>query len=112
MLKSYNISFVIISKIDENPFSKGIQNKDNIMTDIYNCNEINKINNNDYILSYFKKLLSEEKYSLLSSIIINKNRLLFDISNYPDDLTNECIKKNKDIIDEIIACDKNDERWC
>ena len=109
LLKSYNISFVIISKIDENPFSKGIQNKDNIMTDIYNCNEINKINNNDYILSYFKKLLSEEKYNLLSSIITDKNRLLFDISSYPDDLTNECIKKNKDIIDEIIACDKNDE---
>ena len=109
LLKSYNISFVIISKIDENPFSKGIQNKDNIMTDIYNCNEINKINNNDYILSYFKKILSEEKYSLLSSIITDKNRLLFDISSYPDDLTNECIKKNKDIIDEIIACDKNDE---
>jgi len=109
LLKSYNISFIIISKIDENPFKIIEKTNDIIMTDIYNGNEINKINNNDYILSYFKKILTEDKYNLLSSIIADKNKLLFDISSYPEDLVNECIKKNKDIIDEINACDKNDE---
>ena len=105
LLKSFNIYFIIISKIDNNPISTILNTNENIMTDI----EINTFNNNDYILSYFKKMLTPDKYKLLSSIITDKYKLLFDTSNYPDDLINECIKKNKDILDEITQCDKYNE---
>ena len=41
---------------------------DNITSDIYNSNEISSIVNDDYILTYFKKMLTPKKYNLLSKI--------------------------------------------
>ncbi len=107
LLKNYNILFSIISKIDD----KFILTDENetITTDIYNVNELITINNNDYILSYFKKLLTTDKFNLLDSIIKDKQKLLFDVSSYPEDLLNECMKKNKEILIDIESCNNCDE---
>ena len=107
LLKNYNILFSIISKIDD----KFILTDENetITTDIYNVNELITINNNDYILSYFKKLLTTDKFNLLDSIIKDKQKLLFDVLSYPEDLLNECMKKNKEILIDIESCNNCDE---
>jgi exonuclease SbcC len=106
LLKSFNIKFIIISKIIDNSFI--IDNKsdliDNITSDIYNSNEISSIVNDDYILSYFKKTLTSKKYNLLSLFIKDKDTLLFDETNMNDDLINECKKKNLELKPLIQLC--------
>ena len=113
LLKSYNIQFIIISKIYDNSFindcSPTRELIENITTDIYNSNEISSLVNDDYLLSYFKKTLSEKKYNLLSMFIKNKETLLFDETFINDDLINECIKKNKEIKLLINLCNNNNE---
>ena len=107
LLKKYNIIFSIISKIDDKIITGDV--KETITTDIYNVNELTTINNNEYILSYFKKLLTIDKYNLLEAVINDKHKLLFDVSNYPEDLLNECMKKNKEILTDIENCNNCDE---
>jgi DNA repair exonuclease SbcCD ATPase subunit/DNA repair exonuclease SbcCD nuclease subunit len=108
LLKSFNISFNIISKIYDNPFINDCL-IDNITTDIYNSNEISSIVNDDYILTYFKKLLTPKKYNLLSQFLKDKETLLFNESNINDDLLDECRKKNKEIKLLIDICNTNNE---
>ena len=105
LLKKYKIKFTIISKINDTNNEDEI--KEHIADDI--GNEISTMNNDDYILSYFKKMLTPSKYSLLSSIIKDKDVLLFDTSKYPEELLNECIKKNKELSVIIKSCNQNDE---
>lgn len=111
LLKKYNIHFIIISKIDDNHFINDcrIELLDNITTDIYNNNEISSIINDDYILSYFKKLLPSKKYNLLSSFLKDKDRLLLDETIINDDLIIECKKKNLELKPLIQLCNSNNE---
>ena len=111
LLKKYNIHFIIISKIDDNHFINDcrIELLDNITTDIYNNNEISSIINDDYILSYFKKLLPSKKYNLLSSFLKDKDRLLLDETIINDDLIIECKKKNLELRPLIQLCNSNSE---
>jgi len=111
LLKSFHINFIIISKIDDNNFSTNYDTDvlDNITTDIYDSNEISSIVNDEYILTYFKKMLTPKKYSLLSMFIKDKDTLLFDETNINNDLIDECKKKNKEIRLCIDLCNTNTE---
>jgi DNA repair exonuclease SbcCD ATPase subunit/DNA repair exonuclease SbcCD nuclease subunit len=95
LLKSHNIQFNIISRLNE----KSLTNCD------YEHNEtLTNVINNDYILSYFKQFLSQDKYLLLSNIIHNKEFLLFNINDYPTELHNDCLKRNKELSVIINSC--------
>jgi DNA repair exonuclease SbcCD ATPase subunit/DNA repair exonuclease SbcCD nuclease subunit len=111
LLKSYNIKFIIISKIDDKSFITDTRTDliDNITTDIYNNNEISSIVNDDYILTYFKKMLTSKKYNLLSMFIKDKNTLLLDETNTNDDLIIDCKKKNLELKPLIQLCNNHNE---
>jgi len=111
LLKSFHINFIIVSKIDDNSFitDNRIDLIDNITTDIYNSNEISSIVNDDYILTYFKKMLTAKKYNLLSMFMTDKDTLLFNETFINNDLIDECRKKNKEIKLLIDLCNTNTE---
>ena len=102
LLNKYNISYSIISRNIEQSLIKEYQSVNNTET-IYN------IANNEYILSYFNKILPYDKYLLLVNIINNKESLLFNTNKYTSDLHDECFKKNKDINNAILSCIKSQE---
>ena len=108
LLKSYNISFNIISRLDETKYI-GQKEDDYIATEIYNEAQMINIVDNSFILNYFSKYLTSDKLKILDNIILNKEQLLFDISKYPDDLHSECIKRNKELSLEISKCVKSDD---
>jgi len=108
LLKSFNISFTIISRLDETKFI-GQKEDDYITTEIYNETQMINIVDNSFILNYFSKYLTSDKLKILHNIISNKEQLLFDISKYPEDLHTECIKRNKELSLEITKCIKNDD---
>jgi DNA repair exonuclease SbcCD ATPase subunit/DNA repair exonuclease SbcCD nuclease subunit len=110
LLKSFYINFIIISKIDDNSFITDYRTDliDNITTDIYNSNEISSIVNDDYILTYFKKMLTPKKYNLLSMFITDKDTLLLNETTN-NDLIDECRKKNKELKLLIDLCNTNTE---
>jgi len=108
LLKSFNISFNIISRLDETKFI-GQKEEDYIATEIYNEAQMINIVDNSFILNYFSKYLSSDKLKILHNIILNKEQLLFDISKYPDDLHSECVKRNKELSLEISKCVKSDD---
>jgi exonuclease SbcC len=108
LLKSFNISFNIISRLDETKFI-GQKEEDYIATEIYNEAQMINIVDNSFILDYFSKYLSSDKLKILYNIILNKEQLLFDISKYPDDLHSECVKRNKELSLEILKCVKSDD---
>jgi len=108
LLKSYNISFNIISRLDETKYI-GQKEDDYIATEIYNEAHMINIVDNSFILNYFSKYLTSDKLKILDNIILNKEQLLFDISKYPDDLHSECIKRNKELSIEILKCVKSDD---
>jgi len=108
ILNNFNISFQIVSKLSNQ------SNQNTITKRIHNSNEEDNSDNKElldtnYLLDYFKKLLSDDKYKILLNIIKDKETLLFDIHKYPDDLHCECIKRNKDLEPIINLCnDAND----
>ena len=109
LLKSYNIIFNIFSRIDErNLLSLDVVTNNDDLNDEITINNIYNIDNN-YLLTYFKKLLTDYKYNKLIEIIKNKDLLLFDKNKYPDDLFNEIIKRNKELSLVIQSCVKNDD---
>jgi DNA repair exonuclease SbcCD ATPase subunit/DNA repair exonuclease SbcCD nuclease subunit len=110
LLKSYNIKFTIISKINDKSFITDTRTHliDNITTDIYNTNEISSIVNDDYILSYFKKMLTPNKYNLFSLFLKDKNTLLFD-ETLNDNLFIDSKKKNLELKPLIELCNKQCE---
>ena len=109
LLKSYDINFTIISNLNERCLNLDITNDYNIDNILNDKDEIDNIIDNNYILSYFSKMLSIDKQNKLTNIIKNKELLLFDVNKYPDDLTDECIRRNKDIMLSITNCVKTDD---
>jgi len=108
LLKSFDISFLIISRLDETKYI-GEKEDDYIANEIYNEVQMINIVDNAFILNYFSKYLTSDKLKILSNIISNKDELLFDVSNYPIDLQLECIKRNKELNIEITKCIINDD---
>ena len=99
LFNKYNISYSIISRNIEHSL-KDYQS-------VNNTDTINNIANDEYILSYFNKILPSDKYTLLVNIIKNKESLLLNINKYSSDLHEECCKKNKEINASIISCNKS-----
>jgi DNA repair exonuclease SbcCD ATPase subunit len=110
LLKIYNITFNIFSRIDERNLLS-LTNTDTDITDLNDEITINNIYNidNNYLLTYFKKILTDYKYNKLIEIIKNKDLLLFDKNKYPEELFNEIIKRNKELSLVIQSCVKNDD---
>jgi len=109
LLKRENITFTIISNLNERCLNLDIITDYKIDDYLSDKNEIDNIIDNNYILSYFSKMLSVDKQNKLTNIIKNKELLLFDVNKYPDDLTDECIKRNKDILISITNCVKSND---
>jgi DNA repair exonuclease SbcCD ATPase subunit/DNA repair exonuclease SbcCD nuclease subunit len=114
ILEKHNIKYVITEKIDNfNNFAHNeSRNTSGISSisdaDIYSsCNE--EIINNDALINYFKPLLTPENLLLLNKIIKNKELLLIDVDNYPEELREECLKINKELMAVINTCNITDD---
>jgi len=114
ILEKYNIKYVITEKIDNfnnfahNESRNSSDISDTIDADIYSsCNE--EIINNDALINYFKPLLTPENLSSLNKIINDKELLLIDVDNYPEELREECLKINKEIMAVINTCNITDD---
>lgn len=99
ILQKYNINYVITEKTDclnNINYSLSYNKIGDIINNSYiNDNFINV--NNDVLTDYFKPLLSQENLLFLNKIIKNKEVLLLDTSNYPEELQEETIKINKEL---------------
>ena len=133
ILNAFDISFQIVSKInnpsqtvlerihiqsnergdkggdgDGDKGGDGDGDGDNDRGDGDNGTSVCSLDTN-YLLVYFKKLLTDDKYKILLQIIKDKETLLFDIHKYPEDLHQECIKRNKDLEPLISLCNEADD---
>jgi DNA repair exonuclease SbcCD ATPase subunit/DNA repair exonuclease SbcCD nuclease subunit len=106
ILNPFNISFQIVSKL--NAINCNHLGEANNANNIDNAEEDTLVDT-DYLLNYFKKLLSADKYKILLKIIKDKESLLFDINKYPEELHSECIKRNKELIPIITSCNNTDD---
>lgn len=61
------------------------------------------------MLAYFQRFLSQEKQTMLGNILRSYDTLLFNLSRYPEELHDECKRKNKDISQLINACMQADD---
>lgn len=111
ILEKYNIKYVITEKIDNlNNFAHNQSHNISCTkdTDISSsCYE--EIINNDALINYFKPLLTSENLLLLNNIIKNKELLLIDAGNYPEELREECLKINKELMAVINTCNITDD---
>ena len=106
MLSKYDITVRIASsKINTTP--KNPQTHSD-MSNIHIQNN-NIIINKSTLIEHFQKHLSKEQHVLLSSIMKNNDKLLFDVQQYPIELHEECYKKNKELSVFISHCCKSDE---
>ena len=105
ILNTFNISFQIVSRLNANTRNtlEATASQDHETSS--EC-----LLDTNYLLVYFKKLLSQDKYNILLNIIKDKESLLFDITKYPEDLHTECIKRNKDLEPIINSCNDADDR--
>jgi DNA repair protein SbcC/Rad50 len=100
ILKKHNIDYDIIEKIDS--FSKFANPIDK---ELYcHHDDAHDINvNNDVLTEYFKPLLSTENLVFLNNIIKNKELLLLNSENYPEELQEETNRINKELSQIINA---------
>jgi DNA repair exonuclease SbcCD ATPase subunit/DNA repair exonuclease SbcCD nuclease subunit len=104
LFNAYAISFQIVSKLNT------IRNL-NVPDRTESTNEYHEcLLDTNYLLVYFKKILTDDKYNVLLKIMKDKEYLLFDTLTYPDDLHTECIKRNKDLEPIIRSCNDADDR--
>ena len=105
LFNTHSISFQIVSKINTIMNANAIANAANT----YTATTRECLLDTNYLLVYFKKLLTDDKYNVLLKIMKDKEYLLFDIRNYPEDLHPECIKRNKDLEPVISLCNTADD---
>ena len=112
ILQKYNIKY---DKFDKLNILRNFNNT-NMLTHYTNIKDINMIDYENYyniniddniITEYFKPFLTEENQLFLSKIIKNKEVLLLDVKNYPEELQEEIIKINKELL-EIISISSNE----
>lgn len=101
LLNKYNISYSIISRNADQSLIKDYQ------PIVNTTDNINNVANEEYILSHFNKILPSDKYLLLVNIIRNKETLLLNTTKYPNELHDECNKRNKEINACILSCNKS-----
>lgn len=61
------------------------------------------------LLNYFQNHLNHDQLNILKNILHSYEHLLFDLSKYPEDLHDDCRKKNKEISQLISSCIKADD---
>ena len=109
ILNTFDISFRIVSKLNGSSNMVGADaSAASAATDIQSDETLSRLDT-EYLLDYFKKLLTPDKYKILLGIIKDKETLLFDISKYPEDLHADCIKRNKDLEPIINLCNATDD---
>ena len=96
LMNKYKISYNIIS----NNITENISNK--LFTDTLD-NSYNFFDKDNFI-TFFKQHLNNKQYLLLNDIIKNYDTLLFNIDDYPIELHNDCLKKNKELSVLINNC--------
>jgi exonuclease SbcC len=106
LMKKYSISFNIVS--NRIPGNSIISPKDIETSDRHDMKDLDIHIDKNTILKYFHEILSDTQHNILSGIVRNNDNLLFDISTYPIELHEDCIKKNKDISALINECLKSD----
>ena len=96
ILKKYSINYDIINS---DTGSLGLLASTSLSESISSINEHSEdINiNNDVLTEYFKPLLSKENLIFLNNIIKNKELLLLDSNNYPEELREETNRINKEL---------------
>ena len=96
ILKKYSINYDIINS---DTGSLGLLASTRLSESISSINEHSEdINiNNDVLTEYFKPLLSKENLIFLNNIIKNKELLLLDSNNYPEELREETNRINKEL---------------
>jgi len=107
ILKKHSITYDIIDKIDNfsNFIKAGLSDPSDPSDPIglgksisYMEEPSDGINmNNDVLTEYFKPLLSKENLIFLNNIIKNKELLLLDSNNYPEELREETNRINKEL---------------
>lgn len=102
LFNAYAISFQIVSKLNT---IMNLNSKNEPVNESHEC-----LLDTNYLLVYFKKILTDDKYQVLLKIMKDKEYLLFDTHSYPDDLHPECIKRNKDLEPIIRSCNDADDR--
>lgn len=102
LFNAYAISFQIVSKLNT---IMNLNSKNEPVNESREC-----LLDTNYLLVYFKKILTDDKYQVLLKIMKDKEYLLFDTHSYPDDLHHECIKRNKDLEPIIRSCNDADDR--
>ena len=65
--------------------------------------------NKNILIEHFQNHLTKDQHSLLSEIVQNNEKLLFDVEKYPTELHDECYKKNKELTVFISNCSKSDD---
>lgn len=106
LLSDYNISYNIIgmSNNSNNTISREIQES------YQNQNHDDEIHIDKHkMMHHFHQHLSEEQHAIFGEILKNNEYLLFDINKYPEELHNECHKKNKELSTMIGNCTKSDD---
>lgn len=97
LFEKYDIKIQIVSHIIEK------QNNNQCKNDI---NDLSI--NQDTIIQYFKDHLSSEQHDILRKILNDYEQLYFNLSEYPEEIHDECLKKNREISQHILKCMDND----
>jgi len=101
ILNKYNKSCSIIS-------NKILPKEENVISNTTNDSDDLIHVNKETFIEYLNKYIPPKYYNKASDIIKNLNVLLFNIDNCPNDLIDECVKKNKEISTLINICNLND----
>ena len=97
IMNKYKINYNIINNVNNNIDIK----TNNIFNNCFNnYNEIDKEN----MIIYFEKHLEKEQYIKLLDIFKDYDKLLFNIEEYPKELEEDCLKKNKELSILINNC--------
>jgi DNA repair exonuclease SbcCD ATPase subunit/DNA repair exonuclease SbcCD nuclease subunit len=97
MLSTRNITFNIINKASPD-------DAQDISTPAESSLDIDTHIDKDTLLQHFSTYLSPAQNTILTNIISSYDNLLFDVSKYPDDLQDKCLKINKELTTLIANC--------
>jgi DNA repair exonuclease SbcCD ATPase subunit len=98
LLAQHNVTCNIVNKFiqDENS-SKSTTSCD---TSIDIDTQIDK----ETLIQHFSNYLTQSQSTILTNIMRSYDNLLFDVSKYPDDLQDKCLKINKELSNLIASC--------
>jgi len=95
LLSTHDITFNIVNK--------SLQNETTQITEAPNLSIEHKVDK-DTLLQHFNNYLTPAQNTILSKIINSYDNLLFDVSKYPDDLQDKCLKFNKELSALVADC--------